>query len=75
MQPIAVITEREVIERILSHLSLPLQMEDLGSSGMIGCDISDDEIAEWEWEQASSDADERGPPDESDFVDAPSPDD
>jgi hypothetical protein len=74
MQPIAVITEREVIERILSHLSLPLQMEALASSGMMGCDISDEAIAESEWNQTSSDADERGPPDESYFVDAPCPD-
>jgi hypothetical protein len=75
MQPIAVITKREVIERILSHLSLPLQMEALASSGMMGCDISDEAIAESEWNQTSSDADERGPLDESYFVDAPSPDD
>jgi hypothetical protein len=75
MQPISVITEQEVIERILSHLSLPLQMEDFGSSGMIGCDISGEEIAEWEWSQANSDGDEREPPDDRYFVDAPSPDD
>jgi hypothetical protein len=62
-----VITEQQAIERILSHLSLTRPIYVLGSSGPIGCDISDVEIAEWEWneEESIEQRDEREPLEES----------
>ena len=75
MQIMAVITRQEVIDRILSHLSLPLEIEALENTEMNGCEITDEGIAQWEWSQLSPEADERGPPDENDWIDPPSPDD
>jgi hypothetical protein len=77
MEIIAVITRPEAIGRILSHLSLPLEMEALGTHGMMACDISD-EIPESEWSQISEwernqslQPDERGPPSENEWVEPP----
>ncbi len=71
MEIIAVITRPEAIERILSHLSLPIEMEALGTHGTMACDVSDEQIPEFEWSQISewewSQA-ERGPPDENNWV-------
>ena len=52
MEIIAVITRPEAIERILSHLSLPLEMQPLGMHGTMGCDVSDEQIPEFEWSQS-----------------------
>ncbi len=71
MQIIAVITGQEAIDRILSHLSLPQQIEALGSNATMGCDITDEQIPEWEWNQLASEPDERGPPSENYCIDPP----
>jgi len=71
MEIVAVITEQEAIDRILSHLSLPQQIEVLGSNGSMGCEITDEQIPECEWSQLASEADERGPPSENDWIDPP----
>jgi hypothetical protein len=62
----------------LSHLSLPLEMEALGTHGMMACDISDEQIPESEWSQISEwernqslRPDERGPPSENEWVEPP----
>jgi len=49
MEIVAVITAQEAIDRILSHLSLPQQIEALGSNGTMGCEITHEQIAECEW--------------------------
>jgi len=75
MEIIAVITRAEAIERILSHLSLPLKMEALGTHGTMVCDISGEQISESEWSQIPEwdewSPDERGPPSENDWIDPP----
>ena len=75
MEIIAVITRPEAIERILSHLSLPLEMQPLGMQGTMGCDVSDEQIPEFEWSQISewewSHQAEHGPPGEIEWVEPP----
>lgn len=71
MEIVAVIIGQEAIERILYHLSLPQQIEDLGSNGTMSCDITDEQIAEWEWSQLGPEPDERGPPNDNHWIDPP----
>jgi len=72
MQIISVITGQDAIDRILSHLSLPQQIEALGSNATLGCDITDEQIPEWEWSQeVIPEPDERGPPSENYGIDPP----
>jgi hypothetical protein len=77
MEPIAVITKQDVIERILAHLSIPPQPIAPGS-GAIGCDVTGEPIPEWvvgvDPDPPELEVDERGPPGEAYFVDPPAPD-
>lgn len=71
MAPVAVITERAIIERILTHLKLPLQAAPPPLGGM-AYDVTGEPMLD---ELAECEPQARGPPDERDFVDPPAPDD
>jgi hypothetical protein len=74
MKPIAVITERETIDRILTHLGLPLRPEPLVLGG-VAYDVTGEPIlVDPEEQGAPPDRRERSPPAEWDFVDPPAPD-
>ena len=75
MRPIADITEREVIDKIMTHLRLPLVPEVLGD-GAVVYDITGAPVLEPDWRPHDSDhiTTERGPPHDWDGIDAPAPD-
>jgi len=75
-EPIAIITRREVIDRILSHLSLPLADVDLVATDTMGHDVTGETIPDWVVGMDTElDFDARSPPDEWYAVDPPAPDD
>ena len=68
LKPIGVMTEPDVIEKILVHLNLPLRPEQLHDGMTIVYDVTGEPVFEGdEWAEA------RGPPGAWDGVDAPSP--
>ena len=75
-EPIAIITRREVIDRILSHLSLPLAAVDLVLSETVAYDVTVEPMPDWVVGMDTDlDFDARAPPDEWYAVDPPFPDD
>lgn len=76
LEPVAIVTREDVVRRILSHLSLPLQPAPIGPGGSIAYDVSGEPLGDWivgvNPEPPSEDA--RGPPSEWDGIDAPGPD-
>ena len=75
-EPIAIITRREVIDRILSHLSLPLAPVDLVHSDTVAYDVTGEQMPDWVVGMDTDlDFDARAPPNEWDAVDPPAPDD
>lgn len=73
MRPIADITEREVVEKILRHLNLPLAPELLSDGATAAYDITGAPLLEDGWRPGHATGG-RGPPAEWDGVDAPAPD-
>ena len=71
MQPVAVLTERDVIEKIMSHLKLPLQPEQL-EDGAVVYDVTSEPVLEAERTEDEAFR-SRGPPCEWDGIDAPAP--
>jgi hypothetical protein len=76
MTPIAVITERDVIEKILMHLRLPLVPEVLSDGQTVAYDITGEPMLDGDLGPGPAEHWERGPPpgwDAWDGIDAPSP--
>jgi hypothetical protein len=75
MRPIADITEREVINKIMQHLRLPLVPEVL-ADGAVVYDITGEPVFEpgWRLDEMGDDVPERGPPGEWDGIDDLAPD-
>lgn len=75
MQPIANITEQEVIQKILSHLRSPLAGEML-DDGAVVYDITDEPMLEQGWHpgESGNGKRERGPPNDWDGIDEPASD-
>jgi hypothetical protein len=67
MKPIADITDREVISKIMTHLRLPLVPKVLGD-GAVVYDVTGEPVLDPDWRRNQS-ATERGPPPEWDCVD------
>ena len=78
MRPVALITKQHVVDRILSHLRLPLRPEQLDEH-VAGYDVTDEPMPGWvlgiDPDPEEPDACERGPPTECEGVDPPSPSD
>ena len=73
MQPVGVIEREETIERIMTHLQLPLRPEEL-EDGTVVHDVTGEPVlsaAVWWDEEAAGYG--RGPPSEWDGGDAPAP--
>jgi hypothetical protein len=73
MRPVAVIEREETIEKIMSHLKLPLRPEEL-ADGTVVHDVTGEPVLSasvWWDEEATGHG--RGPPSEWDGVDAPAP--
>lgn len=75
MKPVAVITEPEVIRKILVHLRLPLRPELLDDRATVVYDVTGEPVLDERWRPGGDGewGTERGPPCEWDSVDAPSP--
>ena len=74
LKPIGVITEPDVIEKILVHLNLPLRPEQLHDGMTIVYDVTGEPVFDELWSAESEEwAEARGPPGAWDGVDAPSP--
>lgn len=75
LKPIAIITREEVVQRILSHLSLPSVPAPVGPGRSMAFDVTGEPVGEWVvgLDPDPPDAPERGPP-AWDGVDPPSPD-
>jgi hypothetical protein len=75
MRPIADITDQEVIDKIMTHLRLPLVPEVLGD-GAVVYDITGEPVLDRGWRPDGSDrgTTERGPPHDWEGIDAPAPD-
>jgi hypothetical protein len=75
LRPVAVMTKHEIVARILSHLHLPLTPEQLSDQCTIVYDVTDQPMPGWalgsDPEQPEPEADERGPPEESEGIDPP----
>jgi hypothetical protein len=74
---VAVIGRKEIIDRILQHLSLPLRPDQLGDSDAIALGVTGQPTAGWALglDPEPPDAEARGPPSDHDAVDAPAPED
>ena len=80
MKVIAVISQPEVVEKILDHVGLPAEPDVLADGCTLAFDMTDEPIAHWavgtdpepQWEP---DGYERGPPHGFDGVEPPCPDD
>ena len=73
---VAVIRRREAIDRILSHLSLPLSPVELGHPDTVAYDITGEPMPGWAvGVDPVPDYDSRAAPSEWDGVDVPAPDD
>jgi hypothetical protein len=72
MQPVAVLTERDVIEKIMSHLKLPLHPEQL-EDGAVVYDVTSELVLDGEQWTEDDAFRSRGPPCEWDGIDAPAP--
>ena len=76
LRPIAVITKAEIVSKILTHLRLPLSPEQLSDGCTLVYDVTDETMPTWAvGSDPDPDANERGPPDEFDSIDPPSPED
>ena len=76
LEPLAIITRQEIVDRILSHLRLPLRPEPLGCGETIACDVTGEPMPDWAiGVDPEPPADARAPPDNWDGVDAPASDD
>ena len=77
LRPIALITNLDTARRILSHLRLPLTPEQLSDGCTTVYDVTEQPMPAWaagsDPVQPEPEADERGPPDNWDGVDPPSP--
>jgi len=75
MKPVAVITEPEVIRKILVHLRLPLRPELLDDRATVVYDVTGEPVLDERWRPGEDGewGTDRGPPREWDCVDAPSP--
>ena len=78
MRPVALSTTQHVVDRILSHLRLPLRPEQLDEH-VVGYDVTDEPVPGWvrgmDPDPAGPDACERGPPDDCEGLDPPAPSD
>ncbi len=76
MEPIAVIRQQEVIDRILRHLALPLAPAELTHPDTVAIDVTGEPLPDWVVgvHPDPPDAIERAPPGEWDCVDPPAPD-
>jgi hypothetical protein len=74
LRPIAVIARAEIVARILSHLRLPPLSGTLSDGYSIVFDVSDQPIPDW-LVATDPEPDERGPPEDCDFIDPPAPED
>ena len=72
MRPIADITDREVINKIMQHLRLPLVPEVL-ADGAVVYDITGEPVLDDGW-RPDGGAWERGPPADWEGIDRPAPD-
>jgi hypothetical protein len=72
MQPVSVLTERDVVEKIMSHLKLPLHPEEL-EDGTVAYDVTSEPVPDAEWWTEDDAFRSRGPPREWDGIDAPAP--
>ena len=76
LEPIAVITKTEIVERIVSHLRLPLAPEQLSDGHSVGYDVTEEPMPAWAiGTDPDPEEDARGPPPEWDCVDPPAPED
>jgi hypothetical protein len=75
LEPVAIITRDDVIERILAHLSLPVSAAPIGPGGSMAWDVTGEPIPDWAigMDPEPPPADERSPPDPWDGVDPPGP--
>ena len=74
MRPIAVVTKRDIVERILAHLDLPVCPETLSDGHSIGFDVTGEPMPDWVvGADPEPDACQRGPPQDWDSVDPPAP--
>jgi hypothetical protein len=77
LEPIAIITRDEVVERILSHLNLPAAPEPIGPGGSLAWDLGDERMDDWvvgmDPEPPDVHETQRGPPCDA-CVDPPAPD-
>jgi hypothetical protein len=74
LAPVATITRQETIDRILSHLSLPLRPEPLGPADTVAYDVTGEPMLDWVV-GVDPEPDARAPPSEWDGVDPPAPED
>ena len=74
LEPIAIITRQQTVDRILSHLSLPLRPEPLGPADTVAYDITGEPMLDWV-QGVDPELDARAPPNEWDGVDPPAPED
>jgi hypothetical protein len=78
MRHVALITKQHIVDRILSHLQLPLRPEQLGEH-VVGYDVTDEPMPGWvlgmDPDPEEPDASERGPPTDCEGVDPQAPSD
>ncbi|MBI5536842.1 MAG: hypothetical protein HY898_29240 [Deltaproteobacteria bacterium] len=78
MRHVALITKQHIVDRILSHLQLPLRPEQHGEH-VVGYDVTDEPMPGWvlgtDHDPEEPDARERGAPADSDGIDPPAPSD
>jgi len=75
LEPVAIITRDDVVQRILAHLSLPVSAAAIGPGRSMAWDVSGEPMPDW---AIGMDPDpplalERSPPDAWDGVDSPGP--
>ena len=67
---LAVITKREVIDRILTHVKVPREPVEGDEPAALYFDVTGESVPAW---AVGVDPDERGPPTDWEFVDPPAP--
>ena len=69
---LAVITRREVIDRILTHVKVPREPVEGDESAALYYDVTGEPVPSWVI-GVDPDPDERGPPDYDELIDPPAP--
>ena len=77
LAPVAVIRRQDVIDRILSHLALPLRPAQLGDADAVAYDVTGEPMPDWVagLDPAPPEAEARAPPSDWDCIDTPAPED